>query len=459
MPVSYLELENFKSYSGTQRIGPFHDFTCVIGPNGSGKSNLMDAISFVLGVQSKDLRSSQMKDLIFRPPGITPAAMKRLKASATLVYVDPEDQEETRFSRTVSPNGVGDYRINNKVVPYAKYEEGLGEIGILVKARNFLVFQGDVESIARKSPKQLVEMFENISNSAELRDAYDEALKAKEEAESATVFAYNRQKGFKSERRQLKDQKDEAERFHETLEDKSRIQTNFFLWQLFHIHGDIGEREEAAEELNTELVDAEKNQTDKSALLKSAKKKASAARRATGATDKARVKLAAEVDKLQPDIIKSTEEIKKLKKQVASDEKKLEKIKNDAELHGETLSELEGEIKEYTETEEKLQSDYDLVKSGAGEQQPLTEDQEAEFERVKEAAAVASAKPRQKLNAENRRLESARASAANITNELQEVRARRDEANQSVTDLKERKATLSQVCSNCHLLFNMLRRI
>ena len=32
-----LELENFKSYSGRQVIGPFDQFTSIIGPNGSGK--------------------------------------------------------------------------------------------------------------------------------------------------------------------------------------------------------------------------------------------------------------------------------------------------------------------------------------------------------------------------------------------------------------------------------------
>lgn len=31
MPVTYLELENFKSYAGKQMIGPFRDFTSVIG--------------------------------------------------------------------------------------------------------------------------------------------------------------------------------------------------------------------------------------------------------------------------------------------------------------------------------------------------------------------------------------------------------------------------------------------
>lgn len=39
---------------------------CIIGPNGSGKSNLMDAISFVLGVKSAQLRSTQLKDLVYR---------------------------------------------------------------------------------------------------------------------------------------------------------------------------------------------------------------------------------------------------------------------------------------------------------------------------------------------------------------------------------------------------------
>lgn len=46
--------------------GPFDSFTAIIGPNGAGKSNLMDAISFVLGVRSQTLRSAALKDLIYR---------------------------------------------------------------------------------------------------------------------------------------------------------------------------------------------------------------------------------------------------------------------------------------------------------------------------------------------------------------------------------------------------------
>jgi structural maintenance of chromosome 1 len=58
--LKYIELENFKSYKGNIDIGPFKPFTSIIGPNGSGKSNLMDAISFVLGESTKNLRVKKL---------------------------------------------------------------------------------------------------------------------------------------------------------------------------------------------------------------------------------------------------------------------------------------------------------------------------------------------------------------------------------------------------------------
>jgi len=115
MPLYSIEVDNFKSYKGKQTIGPFFNFSCVIGPNGAGKSNLMDAISFVLGVRSAQLRSSQLKDLIYRggrlgngiqagededpmegdgDDGVDSART----ASVTAVYVD-KDNKEYRFQR------------------------------------------------------------------------------------------------------------------------------------------------------------------------------------------------------------------------------------------------------------------------------------------------------------------------------------------------------------------------
>ena len=62
--IDRLEVADFKSYKGPQTIGPFQNFTAVVGPNGSGKSNLMDAISFVLGVRTAHLRGS-LRELLY----------------------------------------------------------------------------------------------------------------------------------------------------------------------------------------------------------------------------------------------------------------------------------------------------------------------------------------------------------------------------------------------------------
>lgn len=63
--VVRLEIENFKSYRGKETIGPFKNFTTIIGPNGSGKSNLMDAISFVLGIKTAALRGNNLGELLY----------------------------------------------------------------------------------------------------------------------------------------------------------------------------------------------------------------------------------------------------------------------------------------------------------------------------------------------------------------------------------------------------------
>jgi structural maintenance of chromosome 1 len=475
MPVTYLELENFKSYAGLQIIGPFQDFTSVIGPNGSGKSNLMDAISFVLGVQSRDLRSSQMKDLIFRPPNktgtgtgtgttsvaVTATTSPALSARATLVYETPATDEDVcdggedkvhtqeltlRFSRSISASGVGAYYVDENTVSYAQYEAALADIGILVKARNFLVFQGDVESLARKTPAELVGLVEQISGSAPLQDEYDRAAFEKDATEQATLFSFRKQKGFRSERRLLKDQKEEAERFHSLLETKAALQKDYYLWQLYHLDQDRQERESAAKELQDELQLVNTSEQGASDNLKEAKKKASAARRQTGQADKKRVQLAAQVDQLEPSIIQTTEEIKNLRKKLQQDEKQLAKKQEEAASHESKLQEIETEIDEYKKTQADLEKDYDEVKRDAtGSDVHLTAEQEEEYERVREAAAAASAEPRRVLTGRNRKLESARAKAATLAQETQDTTANRAEIANDVKEFAEREEKLTKV--------------
>jgi structural maintenance of chromosome 1 len=479
MPVTYLELENFKSYGGIQKIGPFRSFTSIIGPNGSGKSNCMDALSFVLGVQSRELRSSQMKDLIFRPPGVS--SNVKLRASAAIYFEDEdshddeiEDEDDsgaavaaadstprsspnpnrqtqqktktvTKFQRTIHSNGTGDYRINDVVVHKKEYEDRLASIGVLVKARNFLVFQGDVESLARKTPSEFVDLLEQISQSADLKLPFEDALKAKEEAEAASLFCYNKQKGMRGERRLLKEQKEEADRFQELLEEKRVLLAELFLWKIYHTEEDRKEHEEQLQNLNAELKELIDQEKIRFVTLKEAKKTASEARRATLEADKIGVELAAEVDQLEPSLIQAEEEIKTFEQQIAQDKIKLEKVESKAGKHDETLAKLEEQIASVNLSLTELQEDYETAKQEAfPDQIALSQSQEEEYEQIKEKAAAASAEKRQQLAGINKRLESARAEAAEAKHQLDETTTHKADYTRILNELKDRRDKISK---------------
>ena len=186
--------------------------------------------------------------------------------------------------------------------------------------------------------------------------------------------------------------------------------------------------------------------TDKEGLLKKAKKEASKARTQSSAKDKLRIKLEAEVDKLQPSVIESSEAIAALKKRVSADSKAASRIEKEKAAHGEKLAELEEEIAEHVEKESELQQEYDQLKQsesdGIGS---LTEEQEVQYEKIRDAAAVASAAPRRKLQSATRGLESARAKAAKVGEERKELLGRKEDAERSCGELTTRKETLEKV--------------
>ncbi|ORX73158.1 RecF/RecN/SMC protein [Linderina pennispora] len=200
-----LELENFKS------SGQFTSFTAVVGPNGAGKSNLMDAISFVLGVKSSHLRSSQLRDLVYRGRTVETRnghvideAGDQNERSAWVKVVYEDDHGFTiNFQRAISVSGTSEYRINGRVVTQQTYNQALENQNILVRAKNFLVFQGDVEAVASQSPKDLTRLVEQISGSWELHQRYTELEKEQDTAAEQSTFAYNKKRAVAAEVQQM----------------------------------------------------------------------------------------------------------------------------------------------------------------------------------------------------------------------------------------------------------------
>ncbi|KAF9360946.1 Structural maintenance of chromosomes protein 1 [Mortierella sp. AD094] len=326
-----IELENFKSYKGHQTIGPFNDFTCVIGPNGAGKSNLMDAISFVLGVKSAQLRSSQLRELIYRdrandreetqrngaPRQGTANDADPRKTSVMAVY-QKNDGSEVKFTRSVNMAGVSEYKINGKVMLYSDYDKALQEINILVKARNFLVFQGDVEAIASQSPKDLTKLIEQISGSLELKQEYDRLQQEQERAVENSTFNFHRKKGINAEIKQYQEQKAEAERFETLQEEKANLLISYLVWKLFHIERNITSAEKVivAKDETLRATHAELDTLEEA--LKSAKKEQATAQRESYRKERSIAKREAALSGLHPEALSLDEKVAHVTKKIKS---------------------------------------------------------------------------------------------------------------------------------------------
>ncbi|KAJ4358889.1 Structural maintenance of chromosomes protein 1 [Ascochyta clinopodiicola] len=260
-----LEIYNFKSYRGRHTL-LFADsyFTSIIGPNGSGKSNSMDAISFVLGVRSSQLRSDKLQDMVYRGRIIRDA---RINADGTAtdgdgngesnadtqdnadtqsstqtenpqnawvkaVYEDDAEQEH-EWQRTITASGASEYRINRRQVTAKEYNEALEEHSILVKARNFLVFQGDVEKIATMAPDKLTEQVERISGSLEQKADYDRLKAESEAATEDNAKHLHERRGINGELKTYQEQKAEADEYERKLAERDEAVVTKTLWKLF----------------------------------------------------------------------------------------------------------------------------------------------------------------------------------------------------------------------------------
>ncbi|XP_009321915.1 PREDICTED: structural maintenance of chromosomes protein 1B [Pygoscelis adeliae] len=248
--MGYLKLllmKDFKSWRGQQVIGPFMRFNCIIGPNGSGKSNIMDAVSFVLCEKISNLRVKSIRELIHGAHVGKPVSST---ASVKIVYCE-EDGEEKTFSRVIR-GSCSEFLFNDKSVSRSAYISELEKIGILVKARNCLIFQGTVESIAMKKPKERTQLFEQISNSWEYAEDYERKKKKMQQAEQDAQFTYNKKKSVAAERKQAKIEKEEAEHYQMLLKelDEERIQLKLF--RLYHNEKNIDFLKKSLDEKNME---------------------------------------------------------------------------------------------------------------------------------------------------------------------------------------------------------------
>ncbi|XP_027365093.1 structural maintenance of chromosomes protein 1 isoform X1 [Abrus precatorius] len=452
--IHRLEMDNFKSYKGFQVIGPFFDFTAIIGPNGAGKSNLMDAISFVLGVRTGQLRGAQLKDLIYAFDD-KEKEQKGRRAFVRLVY-QLANSTEIQFTRTITSAGASEYRVDGNVVNWDAYNARLKSLGILVKARNFLVFQGDVESIASKNPKELTALIEQISGSDELKRDFEQFEEEKGAAQEKSALVYQKKRTVVTERKQKKAQKEEAEK-HLRLQDQLKsMKKEHFLWQLFNIENDIVKttddledekksREGIIEELEKFENEAGKKKKEQAKYLKEI------ALREKRISEKSN-----KLDKSQPELLKLKEEMNRINSKIKKGKKELDKKREERRRHAADIAELQRGIQDLSAKMAELQ----VKGRDVGEQLKLDGNDLEEYFRIKEEAGMKTAKLKEEKELLDRQQHADSEAQKNLEENLQQLRNRESELNSQEEQMRARlKKILDNSTKNKDGLANLKKEL
>lgn len=437
--LKHIEVENFKSYKGKLIIGPLKSFTAVVGPNGSGKSNFMDAISFVMGEKTSSLRVKRFSELIHGASIGMPVARS---ASVTAVF-ELEDGTEKSFMRSVQGSS-SEHRINNNVVTSQVYLNELEQLGINVKAKNFLVFQGAVESIAMKNPKERTALFEEISNSGALKAEYERLRTEMLKAEEETQFSYQKKKGIAAERKEAKLEKEEAEKYQRLKEEYIEKQVELQLFRSFHNEKSTENLEVLQKKKQHEIEKIEKKKEKAEELLKEKKKEAGKLGRDLAKIEQDIREVEVEITKKRPTFIKAKERVAHMQKKVESARKSLAQARIADEAHKKDIHELQEELRQVEEAKAAYEASIAGQSQLQGRDVQLEDEQVREYNRLKEEAGKQSARYLQLLDSINReqksdqdRLDNEGRKKTEIENKHKQKGHMRDEALKRVEKLEE----------------------
>ena len=358
----------------------------------------MDAISFVLGIKSSHLRSTHLRDLVYRgrvlrkstingegtngvngqtngdanaePDGTQDEGRERNDPKSAWVMAVYEDDagEEQHWKRAITNQGVSEYRINERIVTAQDYNQSLESENILIKARNFLVFQGDVEAIASQSPKDLTRLIEQISGSLESKAEYEKLKAESEAAAEQQTFQLNRRRGINSEIKQYQEQKREAETYAKKADERDQAVVTHILWKLYHFQRLIEESKAEVQKHQNELKEFQRGVAKFERNLEEAKKDHARVGRDVGKAEKAIKHKEKEIEEGTNSLVPVDEKIEISTKKLSKYSKRIAEITKERDSQAVNVKNLEKDRKAVEKAEAQWQAEWDRNASKQGGQ-------------------------------------------------------------------------------------------
>ncbi len=240
--IKEIELNNFKSFSGSNKFTFTKTINAIVGANGSGKSNIIDAIMFVLGESSKkEMRSEMLSDLVFnggkkQKPAET--AYVKLTLDNSDGSFKSTEEREVALMRKVDKSGKSAFRVNGRASTREEILNLLAEVKL--DKNNFnIVPQGEILEITSLQPEEKLEIIKSLSGISVFEEkkekSIDEMKKVDENINKIEMMQKERQRFMD----QLNEEKKRADEFKELKEQQRTLKVKSLLLRKQSIDKDL----------------------------------------------------------------------------------------------------------------------------------------------------------------------------------------------------------------------------
>uniref|UniRef100_A0A3Q4HK67 Structural maintenance of chromosomes protein 1A n=1 Tax=Neolamprologus brichardi TaxID=32507 RepID=A0A3Q4HK67_NEOBR len=301
------------------------------------------------------------------------------------------------------------YKGRQIIGPFHKFTAIIGPNGSgksnLMDAISFVLAE-KTSNLRVKTLKDLIHgrtaLFEEISRSGELAQEYDRRKKEMVKAEEDTQFNYHRKKNIAAERKEAKQEKEEAERYQRLKDEVARASVQLQLFKLYHNETEIERLNKELGQRNKEIDKDRKKMDHVEEELKDKKKELGRLMREQQTIEKEIKEKDSELNQKRPQYIKAKEntshKIKKLeaaRKSLQNAQKMYKKRKGD-------MDELDKEMRAVELAKQEFEERMEEEAQSQGQDLTLEENQVKQYHRLKEEASKRAATLAQELEKFNR---------------------------------------------------------
>ena len=333
------------------------------------------------------MRVSRVSQLIHGAPVGEPVANTARVSALIKMENEGGHLESIEFARVIKDNSTHFY-IDDCSVSAADYRSKLETFNIFINSKNFLVYQGKVEEIAMKNPKERMTMFEEISGSVEYKQEYEKAKIEQRDADDASKAAHIKKKGIAQERKEAREEVAQVQQYDKLQEELEEARIQEKLFHLFIIDNNVTKYTESLRIMKKKHDKVQKKKAECDDEIKKEKSEIGKIQREVNSVEKKCEEKNTAIQELKPSIIKARENTSHIVHKLEIVQKRLDAAMKTHEQKQSIIKGLEGQMEDLENRRQVFEEQAKIDENEKNIQ--LQQSQLTEYNQLKEKVKIKS---------------------------------------------------------------------